>query len=146
MTASKTATVETLTAEVRILMVGLRQVTLSVARQLDEVDPCEIEPFGRIRAGSRNGFAAIDQVEVIGSAGGQLARSIVVATRYWCGSGHIPFGGRTHHDGLEVICWPCGEEFHGTDGHKEVWVDFSHGEKLYREWQDLPLIVLAGLR
>ncbi len=44
---SKTATVETLTAEVRVLMVGSRQITLSVYGQLDRSD--EIVPFGRVR-------------------------------------------------------------------------------------------------
>jgi len=42
------ATVETLTAEVRVLMVGSRQITLSVARQLDAVALEEVEPFGRV--------------------------------------------------------------------------------------------------
>jgi len=46
---SNTATVEVLSAEVRALMVGSRQVTLSVYRQLDHVAPDQIEPFGRIR-------------------------------------------------------------------------------------------------
>lgn len=43
------ATVETLTAEVRTLVVGNRQVTLSVYNQLDWVEPDEITPFGRVR-------------------------------------------------------------------------------------------------
>lgn len=50
--ASATATVETLTAEVRVLMVGKRQVTMSVFRQLDTVDWREeetFELFGRVR-------------------------------------------------------------------------------------------------
>lgn len=53
------ATVEVLTAEVRALMVGSRQVTLSVYRQLDQVDPFEVpltegfEPFGRVRSGTK---------------------------------------------------------------------------------------------
>ena len=50
--ASATATVETLTAEVRVLMVGKRQVTMSVFRQLDTVDWKEwetLELFGRVR-------------------------------------------------------------------------------------------------
>jgi hypothetical protein len=47
--ATNTATVETLTAEVRVLMVGKRQVTLSVYRQLDTVDLPLMEPFGRVR-------------------------------------------------------------------------------------------------
>jgi hypothetical protein len=51
-TTSETATVEVLTAEVRVLQVGSRQVTMSVYRQLDRVDPDEIEPFGRVRDGS----------------------------------------------------------------------------------------------
>jgi hypothetical protein len=46
-----TATVMSLTAEVRVLMVGNRQVTLSVAKQLDCVPIEEIEPFGRVRRG-----------------------------------------------------------------------------------------------
>ena len=50
--ASVTATVETLTAEVRVLMVGRRQVTMSVFRQLDTVGWKEwktLELFGRVR-------------------------------------------------------------------------------------------------
>lgn len=59
MTDSTTdARVTTITAEVRVLMVGSRQVTLSVAKQLDHVDLGGIEPFGRVRLG--------DRVEVIG--------------------------------------------------------------------------------
>lgn len=48
MTASQTATVEVLAAEVRVLMVGSRQVTLSLARQLDRVPLDLLEVFGRI--------------------------------------------------------------------------------------------------
>jgi hypothetical protein len=47
--AVKTAEVEVLTAEVRVLMVGSRQITLSVARQLDRVHLLDVEPFGRVR-------------------------------------------------------------------------------------------------
>lgn len=50
--AIERATVETLTAEVRVLMVGSRQITLSVARQLDRVGLYDLEPFGRIRLAS----------------------------------------------------------------------------------------------
>ena len=42
------ARVEVLTAEVRVLMVGSRQITLSVYAQLDHVDPGEVDPFGRV--------------------------------------------------------------------------------------------------
>ena len=44
----QTATVETLTAEVRVLMVGSRQVTLSVAKQLDVCPLSDMTPFGRV--------------------------------------------------------------------------------------------------
>lgn len=54
MSNSTTATVETLTAEVRVLMVGSRQVTLSVFGQLDEVEFEQIEPFGRVRPKNDN--------------------------------------------------------------------------------------------
>lgn len=40
---------ETLTAEVNVLMVGSRQVTLSVFGQLDRVDWWQMEPLGRVR-------------------------------------------------------------------------------------------------
>jgi hypothetical protein len=64
-----TATVETLTAEVRVLMVGNRQITLSVARQLDHVSLDQMETFGRVRINdgntvigrARNGSLAIAQ-------------------------------------------------------------------------------------
>lgn len=46
--STHTATIETLTAEVRVLMVGSRQVTLSVYRQLDRHPSNEIKPFGRV--------------------------------------------------------------------------------------------------
>jgi hypothetical protein len=46
---SSTALVEVLTAEVHALMVGSRQVTLSVYRQLDQVPHDHCVPFGRVR-------------------------------------------------------------------------------------------------
>jgi len=48
---TNTATVETLTAEVRVLMVGSRQVTASVFKQLDECPVDSMNPiFGRVRS------------------------------------------------------------------------------------------------
>jgi len=46
--ATTEATVEVLTAEVRALMVGSRQITLSVFRQLDWVTWDDILPMGRV--------------------------------------------------------------------------------------------------
>ena len=55
-----TATVQTLTAEVHVLQVGSRQITLSVAKQLDYVDLDEVEIFGRVKIWPRdNGIELI---------------------------------------------------------------------------------------
>jgi hypothetical protein len=70
MTDTTTATVATLTATVHVLQVGSRQITLSVAKQLDCVDRENIEPMGRIRLN--------DGVELIGRGpDGTLVRSHV---------------------------------------------------------------------
>jgi hypothetical protein len=91
------ATVEVLTAEVRTLMVGSRQVTLSVYRQLDEVEWKLIQPFGRVRSSKKPNQ---DTLELVGvSGGGQLVRSEYVARHSF--DGHFwwddpePFGEST---------------------------------------------------
>ena len=48
MTGKSEATVTTLTAEVKTLMIGSRQVTLSIWHQLDRVHPDKITTFGRV--------------------------------------------------------------------------------------------------
>ena len=81
---STTATVETLRAEVRVLQVGSRQITQSVARQLDDVPFEEIEVFGRIHLYDADDR---DRVELIGRhiGTGALVRSwaIISNPRYW---------------------------------------------------------------
>tara|TARA_R110001583_G_scaffold55916_7_gene169549 strand:+ start:5409 stop:6200 length:792 start_codon:yes stop_codon:yes gene_type:complete len=82
--ASATATVETLTAEVRVLMVGKRQVTMSVFRQLDTVDWNEsetLELFGRVRETRKD---MKDLIHVIGKVKdtGVLVRSFIDPT-WW---------------------------------------------------------------
>lgn len=64
MAGTTTATVETLTAEVRVMMVGSRQVTLSVAKQLDRVDCADLDPMGRVRIDKT---LAGGYIEVIGT-------------------------------------------------------------------------------
>ncbi|MDZ7884746.1 MAG: hypothetical protein U5N53_18495 [Mycobacterium sp.] len=71
MTESNTATVETLTAEVRVLMVGNRQITSGVYKQLDFCPTEEIRPLGRVRSGLQ-----APGIEVVGAdARGQLVRA-----------------------------------------------------------------------
>jgi hypothetical protein len=82
---SGAATVELLAAEVRVLMVGSRQITTSVAKQLDRVEWEELaECFGRVRleAGDhRPGVTGFMIGPVIGrTAGGVLALSHLSST------------------------------------------------------------------
>lgn len=48
MSGTATARIEGLTTELGVLMVGSRQVTMSVYNQLDWVDAAEVEPFSRV--------------------------------------------------------------------------------------------------
>lgn len=132
---SETATVEVLTAEVRVLMVGSRQVTLSVARQLDDVSPDEIEPFGRIRLGRKPPSSVTEQIEVIGSADGILAVAHADFEKNYCSSNGTTDSWRRE----------CKKHLAGGshDGHWWFGWDFEDAAKA---WRDLPLIVLAGLR
>lgn len=81
MTAEQiTTTIETLTAEVRAVMIGKRQVTLSVYRQLDDVPWADIEPFGRVRD-SKDGSG----IYVVGRHRdtGVLSRSSIHRDHWW---------------------------------------------------------------
>jgi hypothetical protein len=64
--STTTATVEVLTAEVRTLMVGSRQVTQSVYKQLDWVEPEHVEPFGRFGVDQGRRLYSSDHVTVVG--------------------------------------------------------------------------------
>ena len=74
----KSATVEVLTAEVRVLMVGSRQVTMSVYNQLDHRPYVEVTPFGRVRP--KDGTS--DEVHLVGvDTDGTLVRTSVYRWR-----------------------------------------------------------------
>ena len=49
----ESASVEVLTAEVRVLQVGNGQITRSMYRQLDEAGPDQFEPLGRVKDNKR---------------------------------------------------------------------------------------------
>lgn len=128
----ETATVEVLTAEVRVLMVGSRQVTLSVYNQLDCVPPDAIEPFGRVCPKD----SLWRSIEVVGrDERGTLARSWVPLEPFSV----KPYGTVTVTIGTDgggysqSYPWPFGTpdvEVHACSAR----------------WPQLPLIVLAGLR
>ena len=120
-TVTTTATVQTLTAQVRVLMVGSRQVTLSVFRQLDFAAIDDINIFGRVRDPSDY---SVNGIHVIGDSKntGALCRGVFYLrtdremTKYW-------------------------------DGSK--WIEGDEAKPLLDLWSSLekqPLIVLAGLK
>lgn len=124
MAAQKTATIETLTAEVRVLMVGSRQITMSVYGQLDVVNAEEIQPFGRVGPSRAEWW----ELWVIGRnvATGDLVRSRVPNVR--------------RLEEMERLAL-LGAFMNGAaDPRRELIC------KISAEWSGLPLIVLAGLR
>jgi hypothetical protein len=141
MTGVHEATVEVLTAEVRVLMVGSRQITLSVARQLDEIDAGDITPFGRIETGRKHG-PRTTVAHVIGRArDGSLARSVATAERVIClGHPSSSFG----RDDSFLTC--DAHDLEGERGQRHGWTWFYPDRETHTAWLDLPLIVLAGLR
>ncbi len=132
MANSHTATVETLTAEVRVLMVGSRQVTMSVYDQLDYLAPADINPLGRVRPKAAHWW----RTYVVGQdkKTGALVRSHTFS-----------------EDGLSDL----GEGKHIWDGKYQMnlpeWDSATESDRdrfaaIAKEWSALPLIVLAGLR
>lgn len=134
----RSALVETLTAEVRVLMVGSRQVTLSVFRQLDWIATDQIEPFGRVNderdVPTTHPFIVI----VVGAdkRDGSLARSFM---------GWPSAYARTRR--VEAL-----ERLRPRGWEREVQIEKHeietalYGAKQAEPWLGLPLIVLAGLR
>lgn len=134
---STTATVETLTAEVRVLMVGKRQITQSVYQQLDFEAFPNVSCFGRVRTNrppsvfvpSGSGQVERSVVEVVGvDAGGALVRS------------HVRVPGRQD--------WKCPEKclYYSEPGMCQAGHIKAYEILWHERATALPLIVLAGLR
>ena len=136
---NQTAKVEVLTAEVRVLMVGKRQVTLSVYRQLDWVDPALCEPFGRTNDPRESSSEFSLTIDVVGrhAETGDLVRSRRRVSRdkpkKWVGNVEFREHGRTNWRE-----WTDEELAYAI----EKWRSDFHA---IRAWEVLPLIVLAGL-
>lgn len=152
MSTTKTAVVEVLTAEVRVLMVGSRQVTLSVARQLDEVPWEECKPFGRIRytRDDEPGLAIIGQ-----DPEGNLCRSRIdyddlkamnhllknhKAGSYFSG-GYVTKNGEMTWESAHHV---TAEEYQGWVEKQRPLLEAYRKQR--NEFDSLPLIVLAGLK
>ena len=169
-TDPRPAKVEILTAEVRTLVIGSRQVTLSMLGQMDILHPLGITPMGRVRP--RNTYG---QVHVIGTGGrGDLARSWmptrqVFYSRGKAGGWRIPCWCRNGPDcwSCDLESWSCdpGRNYNPRDavpscewcGGSGLYAPSGDGvpvlcqtcaprPALYDEWTQLPMIVLAGLR
>jgi len=141
MSSANEPTVEVLTAEIRVLQVGSKPVTLSAARQLDSVDAAKIKPFGRVRIDPKpaNGL-----IEVIGSVDGILARSSALARKVECPGYALSLDPRY---GLRsVVCARHRSTPPQSSAGSHPWTKYTPSQKTYEAWQALPLIVLAGLR
>jgi hypothetical protein len=166
------ATVEVLTAEVRVLQVGRRQVTLSVVRQLDWADPADVEPFGRVRTGDNlpgrpraidgMGSSRVKQpgaVEVVGSASGVLVRSVSWRSVLTCTSGGASACPQVRALLAELDRFKVRGQAPArtTPGYQQAldrymahqvhdWTRYDPDQQTYETWEALPLIVLAGLK
>ena len=146
-----TATVVTLEAAVRVLMVGNRQITQSVAKQLDHVDPWHVEPMGRVRLA--------DETLVIGRH--TDTGDLVLTHSHACRLHPQPRTLFSAHPPAHLRCDCC----HGCAFIVRDWsmayerttfntwlkaVDYDHtgtGNRFTDDWiNQQPLIVLAGLR
>lgn len=136
------ARVQVLTAEVRVLMVGSRQVTLSVYSQLDTVAFDDIEPFGRVR--SRD--ALTYEIWVVGRGGnGSLVRSWLPRPYAWPRDEGGSLSCRWEGECLWLQNTPTG----GVYVRRFLPQAREREDEAFaaaQAWRDLPLIVLAGLR
>ncbi|MGX9295152.1 hypothetical protein [Tsukamurella paurometabola] len=139
-----TANVETLTAEVRVLQVGNRQITKSVYLQLDTAMPDEeFHAFGRVRPG--NGPRVPDWAYARTGPAVRASRVELVGLDTYSGALVRSYG----------FYFDCGHAFTGECGCGE-WVNGVRQPPTAAHWLphdrrtlaliSLPLIVLAGLR
>jgi hypothetical protein len=140
--------VESLTAMVRVLRVGARQVTLSAARQLDHVDPAVIQPLGRVRISAK---PAPGLIEVIGpDEDGFLVRSSANRFKVYCPGYEGAANASSWATGRSIPQDVCADHRNTpvTDaaGLHHAWTKYTPDSVTWETWLDLPLIVLAGLR
>lgn len=151
-----TAHVETLTAEVRVLQVGNRQITLSVAKQLDafefqfDDEALNFTPFGRIKIGSKGETylpcSKTDKGAEFHALQNNCARHPNCHHAKWWINGEQACGTHNRLGTREYDYQWIGR--HEPTGNLIV-VNAFHEEfndEEFALWKELPLIVLAGLR
>jgi hypothetical protein len=144
MNSASEPAVEVLTAEIRVLQVGSKPVTLSAARQLDSVDGAAIKPFGRVRIDPKPTDGLI---EVIGSVNGILARSSAHARKVECpGYASSTLTSRGYGPPRVVCARHRDTSPTAASADYHNWTEYTPSQEIYETWLALPLIVLAGLR
>ena len=118
---SNTATVETLAAEVRVLQVGNRQITMSVFKQLDHRPLEEVELFGRVSMPTRGDEHYSEGIEVVGrsTTDGTLVRGWK-SNPHWLGRAPAAFYHWLFHTADKSDKSATARKFHGRVG--------SHGD------------------
>jgi hypothetical protein len=160
------ARVEVLTAEVRVLQVGPRQLTLNMVRQLDWVKPGDVKAFGRVKTGDLPPWqpqAPLSgksvHIEIVGSVAGILVRSASWHTTLTC---MIGVSGTECPEAQELsreanitrIAAPSNiwsskyKEFmkakEKVSAHRHHdWSRYEPDQQTYDVWKALPLILLA---
>jgi hypothetical protein len=162
------AEVVALTAEVRALMVGSRQITLSVYRQLDTVASEHVEPFGRVRDGHDKECESDLRRGILDDTNRghdtRFRKDEIAQVRHteygrvwWrCEEtySHVFVVGRDERNGalVRASTWRTehrtflsASEYTWPRQAMRVWHGSEHHGR-WDEWRALPLIVLAGLR
>jgi len=150
---SRTAAVETLTAEVRTLQVGSRQVTMSVFNQLDTVcfDAILDQPFGRVRPREQRSH----DLHIVGAhvLTGALVRSRIVNPeniKAWANK--YKYESSPFDSPHEVVQRKPGQHLYPRPSwlmDDNTWpadIDWTEAAQIWEYFNTLPLIVLAGLR
>lgn len=143
MSSPSEPSVESLTAEIRVLQVGSKPVTLSAARQLDLVNASEIKPFGRVRIEPK---PVAGLIEVIGSVNGILVRSSARSRKVECPGYMTRTSSHTYGLPQQVVCRRHRNTSPANYDPAHSWTEYTPSQELYETWLALPLIVLAGLR
>ena len=89
---SESASVEVLSAEVRVLQVGSLQLTRSMYWQVDEAAPKQFQPFGRVKDNKR-------PLKDGGLLVGRDSRTAALSALHHHQTGHRPTVQKTLHTG-----------------------------------------------
>lgn len=135
------ATVDVLTAEVRALMIGSRQVTLSVFRQLDCTDWRKVIPFGRVNA---NKNLPPDTIEVVGAdreTGALVASALTLPKRETFIAPTLPCSAE------EPDTWTPSDEFRWRwEDAEGIWVVSADGRYALPDEREGPSFTVQAER